>query len=238
MRHSSREHRTMTARGKPNRLEALQLALALPLLFSPVLFRAGLARPQAIQLSTLDLTLMSSGWDSAIANRSVVGNELSLCGRKFASGIGTHAENRILAGDTLLLTPPMGWNDWYTHCDRVTDATMRQAADLMNSSGMADHGYQYVNIDDSWMNARANKDPRRNGPFRDANGLCFYPDDLSCAFRSQECPHRTHGNRRFLPGNSPTVPIPRLIPPVFLPALLLSPCVPSIECPINRCRIR
>jgi hypothetical protein len=61
MRHSSREHRTMTARGKPHRLEAMQLALALPFLFSPLLFRASLARPQAIQLSTLDLTLMSSG---------------------------------------------------------------------------------------------------------------------------------------------------------------------------------
>lgn len=89
-------------------------------------------------------------------------------------------EFRIVVGDTLSLTPQMGWNDWYTHYDRVTDATMREAADLMISSGMADYGYQYVNIDDCWMNARKNKDPRRNGPFRDGGGNIlpnsFFPD--------------------------------------------------------------
>lgn len=89
-------------------------------------------------------------------------------------------EFRVVVGDTLSLTPQMGWNDWYTHYDRVTDATMRQAADLMISSGMADYGYQYVNIDDCWMNARNNKDPRRNGPFRDATGNVqansYFPD--------------------------------------------------------------
>ena len=60
---------------------------------------------------------------------------------------------RIVSGDTLALTPPMGWNHWYAHYDRITDAMMREAADIMVSSGMADVGYQYVNIDDCWMNA-------------------------------------------------------------------------------------
>ncbi len=87
---------------------------------------------------------------------------------------------RIAVGSALSLTPQMGWNDWYTHYDRVTDATMRQAADLMISSGMADYGYQYVNIDDCWMNASKNKDPRRNGPFRDSAGNLlpnsYFPD--------------------------------------------------------------
>ena len=31
-------------------------------------------------------------------------------------------ELRIVVGDTLALTPPMGWNNWYTHYDRVTEA--------------------------------------------------------------------------------------------------------------------
>lgn len=77
---------------------------------------------------------------------------------------------RIVAGDTLALTPPMGWNHWYTHYDRITDKLMREAAEVMISSGMADVGYQYVNIDDCWMNAPANKDPLRVGPLRDAQG--------------------------------------------------------------------
>lgn len=77
---------------------------------------------------------------------------------------------KIVCGDTLALTPPMGWNHWYTHYDRITDALMRQAADVMVSSGMADVGYQYVNIDDCWMNASKNRDPLRVGPLRDDRG--------------------------------------------------------------------
>jgi alpha-galactosidase len=77
---------------------------------------------------------------------------------------------KIISGDTLALTPPMGWNHWYTHYDRITDKLMREAADVMVSSGMADVGYQYVSIDDCWMNADKNKDPLRNGPLRDPQG--------------------------------------------------------------------
>jgi len=77
---------------------------------------------------------------------------------------------KIVCGDTLALTPPMGWNHWYTHYDRITDQLMRQAADVMVSSGMADVGYQYVNIDDCWMNAPKHSDPLRVGPLRDERG--------------------------------------------------------------------
>lgn len=77
---------------------------------------------------------------------------------------------RIVAGDTLALTPTMGWNHWYTHYDRITDRLMREAADAMVASGMADVGYQYVSIDDCWMNAEKHSDPLRVGPLRDAQG--------------------------------------------------------------------
>ncbi len=78
---------------------------------------------------------------------------------------------KIVSGDTLALTPPMGWNDWYAHYNRITDAKMRQAADIISSSGMADVGYQYVDIDDCWMNSASHKpDPMQNGPARDPQG--------------------------------------------------------------------
>lgn len=87
---------------------------------------------------------------------------------------------RIVAGDTLSLTPPMGYNHWYAHYDRITDAMMREAADVMISSGMADVGYAYVNIDDCWMNAPRHSDPMRVGPLRDASGTLLanrhFPD--------------------------------------------------------------
>lgn len=78
-------------------------------------------------------------------------------------GVATR-ELRLTVGDTLALTPPMGWNSWYIHYNRVTEQDMRRAADVMISSGMADYGYQYINIDDCWMKKRCDK------PYRDEKG--------------------------------------------------------------------
>lgn len=75
---------------------------------------------------------------------------------------------KLVAGDQLALTPTLGWNHWYAHYNRITDGMMRQAVDAMISSGMADVGYQYVSIDDCWMNAPQAEDPLRVGPLRDS----------------------------------------------------------------------
>ncbi len=77
---------------------------------------------------------------------------------------------RIISGENLALTPSMGWNHWYAHYNRITDKMMREAVDIMISSGMADVGYQYVNIDDCWMNAPKHADSLRVGPLRDMQG--------------------------------------------------------------------
>jgi alpha-galactosidase len=87
---------------------------------------------------------------------------------------------KLVSGDTLSLTPSMGFNDWYAYYDQVSDALMRAATDTIVRSGMADVGYQYVNIDDCWMNAEHSKDAKRNAPFRDAAGNlrpnAYFPD--------------------------------------------------------------
>jgi alpha-galactosidase len=88
---------------------------------------------------------------------------------------------KIIVGDKIALTPPMGWNSWYAHYDRITDEMIREAADLLISSGMADVGYNYVNIDDCWSNAITyKKDPKRKGPSRDDQGNIlpniYFPD--------------------------------------------------------------
>ena len=78
---------------------------------------------------------------------------------------------RIVVGDTLALTPPMGWNDWYTFYEKPSDALMRKAADIMVQSGLADHGYQYVNIDDAWMGRPRTEDPDEKISPRDERGM-------------------------------------------------------------------
>ncbi len=52
------------------------------------------------------------------------------------------------------MTPPMGWNSWNHFADKVTDADVRAAADMMVSTGMKDAGYVYVNLDDTWEGER------------------------------------------------------------------------------------
>ena len=49
----------------------------------------------------------------------------------------------------LALTPPMGWNSWNCWADAVSHDKVRAAADAMVRSGLAAHGFQYVNIDDA-----------------------------------------------------------------------------------------
>ena len=77
---------------------------------------------------------------------------------------------KIVCGDTLALTPHMGWNSWYVWESHVTDQIMRNAADAMVSSGLINHGYQYINIDDCWMVKPGNSDASLGGEPRDIEG--------------------------------------------------------------------
>ena len=77
---------------------------------------------------------------------------------------------KLVVGDTLALTPPMGWNDWYTYYDRITEKVIREAADAMIASGMADFGYAYVDIDGCWTMKPGSTNPALSGPPRDAAG--------------------------------------------------------------------
>ena len=77
---------------------------------------------------------------------------------------------KIVVRDTIGLTPQMGWNDWYTFYDRITDGDIRRAAAAMISSGMADFGYAYVDIDDGWSRKPESNEPELKGPARDSPG--------------------------------------------------------------------
>jgi alpha-galactosidase len=56
-------------------------------------------------------------------------------------------------------TPPMGWNSWNTFGCNISESLIRGMADSIVNTGMRDAGYQYVVVDDCWMN-----------PNRDASG--------------------------------------------------------------------
>jgi alpha-galactosidase len=83
---------------------------------------------------------------------------------------------KIVAGDhKLALTPPMGWNSWNCWAGAVDAEKVRAAADAMVASGLAAHGYQYINIDDTWEGTRdATGAIQTNDKFPDMRGLADY----------------------------------------------------------------
>ena len=99
---------------------------------------------------------------------------------------------RLAVGDTIALTPPMGWNSWNTLAYRLTQEKAMAAAKAMDESGLADHGWSYINLDDWWeMNNSGfpRVEMRKKdfggredviGPARDENGKIFpnrsFPD--------------------------------------------------------------
>ncbi len=61
---------------------------------------------------------------------------------------------KIIAGDEIALTPPMGWNSWNCWHSGISQAKVLQSAHGLVNSGLAQHGWIYVNIDDAWQGVR------------------------------------------------------------------------------------
>ena len=82
---------------------------------------------------------------------------------------------RIVVGDQISLTPPMGWNSWNCFASAVSEDRVKSAADAMVKSGLINHGWTYINVDDYWQNHQQNgRQPPPSdliGPFRDTNGI-------------------------------------------------------------------
>ncbi len=70
---------------------------------------------------------------------------------------------KIVIGNKLALTPPMGWNSWNVWGLSINEDRVKAAADYLESTGLADHGWTYINIDDGW-----------EADARDANGILTY----------------------------------------------------------------
>jgi alpha-galactosidase len=75
----------------------------------------------------------------------------------------------IKCGEEICLTPPMGWNSWNCWGQSVSQEKVIRAARAMASSGLARHGWTYVNIDDGWQGARG-------GPQHALQGNDKFPD--------------------------------------------------------------
>ena len=88
---------------------------------------------------------------------------------------------RLEVGDKIALTPPMGWNSWNCFASAVTEKDIRGSIDAFAGSGLADHGWSYVNIDDYWQNKpSAKNDPTLQGPERNPDGSIAVNKRFKC----------------------------------------------------------
>ena len=131
-----------------------------------------------------------------------------------------HAENgrgaaeralKIICGDMIALTPPMGWNSWNCFACDVTEANVRAAADAMVASGLINHGWTYINIDDCWEAGRdADGKVLSNQKFSDMKALTDYvhskglkiglyssPGPTTCAGHTGSYKHEELDARRY-----------------------------------------
>jgi alpha-galactosidase len=76
------------------------------------------------------------------------------------------------AQKTIAPLPPMGWNSWNAFKNDINEKLFMEAADVLISSGLADAGYVYVNIDGGWCGEEANEAIAEKFP----NGIGYLAD--------------------------------------------------------------
>lgn len=63
----------------------------------------------------------------------------------------------IKIGDTISLTPPIGWNGWNSWAREIDKEKVIASANAMVNMGLRNHGWTYINIDDAWQGQRSGK---------------------------------------------------------------------------------
>ncbi|MCX6224509.1 MAG: glycoside hydrolase family 27 protein, partial [Bacteroidia bacterium] len=139
---------------------------------SPFLFKIPATGNKPMKYEVLNLPFgLTVNPDTGVISGSIHVAGEYLTTFRVSNTLGTAERTfKIVCGNTLGLTPQMGWNSWYVWENHVTDNIMRASADAMVTTGMIDHGYMYINIDDCWSVKPGSKDPELNGEPRNSAG--------------------------------------------------------------------
>ncbi len=122
--------------------------------------------------------------------------------KKHTYNVTLHAKNslgqsdkkfKIVAGETIALTPAMGWNSWNHYASRITQEIVLENAKAMADSGLINYGWSYVNIDDTWQGARGGQfhGLQGNEKFPDIKGMCDQIHAMGLKFGIYSTPWET-----------------------------------------------
>ena len=64
---------------------------------------------------------------------------------------------KIVVGEEISLSPPMGWNHYNIYGTRITQEQVLTQAKAMANTGLINYGWSYMNIDDGWQGKRGGK---------------------------------------------------------------------------------
>jgi len=142
---------------------------------NPFLFKVATSGQRPIQFSAVNLPAgLNIAAETGIITGAVAqrGNyEVTL---KAKNKLGEASKKLLIKiGDTIALTPPIGWNGWNSWEAKIDQDKVLASATAMVKTGLADHGWTYVNVDDAWMGKRSGPDTalQPNEKFPDIKGM-------------------------------------------------------------------
>ena len=142
---------------------------------APFLYRIAATgeRPMTFQADGLPKGLKLDPQTGIISGRVKKAGKWTVTLRAQNSLGSAERELRIVIGDEICLTPPLGWNSWNVWGNSVTQEQVLSSARAMVESGLADCGWNYINIDDGWQGLRGGKynGIQPNSKFPDMAGL-------------------------------------------------------------------
>ena len=89
--------------------------------------------------------------------------------------------------DSLVLTPPLGWNSWNVFHENINEKQIQEIADAMVESGLRDAGYVFLNLDDNWMDTKRDAQGNlQNNPKTFPSGMKAIADYVSNGHEVQD----------------------------------------------------
>lgn len=164
---------------------------------SPVIYRIPVSGRRPMDITSADLPeglILDSG-NCCISGRLPLSGDYKIHLHAQNAEGAADTELTIRVGDRIALTPPMGWNSWNCWGLSVSQEKVISSAQAIIDKGLADYGYNYINVDDAWEAPERNADGtiavngkfpsmKALGDWLHSHGLRFgiysSPGDLTC----------------------------------------------------------
>jgi alpha-galactosidase len=126
---------------------------------APILYKIATTGNRPMQFEALGLPKgVKLDGKTGIITGSVKNNGTFDITLKATNAQGTDTRQlKLVVGEDIALTPPMGWNSWNCWGNSVSQEKVLSSAHAMLDKGLDQYGWTYINIDDGWQGRRGGK---------------------------------------------------------------------------------